>query len=95
MVFFPKVLAFFLKITNIWQKSRDFLFADFFSGFLRAIGRYEFFLWIFGCLECVSSMYCLTFTKSVNTKIHLQKHFCIIERFLVSMLPSGGGRQAT
>jgi hypothetical protein len=42
MVFFPEVLAFFSEITNIWQKSRDFLFADFFSGFLTSIGWYGF-----------------------------------------------------
>jgi hypothetical protein len=57
MVFFPKVLAFFLEITNIWQKSRDFLLADFFSGFLRSKGWYGFsygFLVVFNVLhQCI------------------------------------------
>jgi hypothetical protein len=35
-------MVFFLEIINIWQKSRDFSFADFFLEILKSIGWYGF-----------------------------------------------------
>jgi hypothetical protein len=43
-------MVLFLEITNIWQKSRDFWFLDFFIEIIK-------FLWIFVCFECVSSIF--------------------------------------
>ncbi len=56
MVFFLKVLAFVLEITNIWQKSWDFWMVWFFLRFL--IPRLLWtFLCIIGCFVSFSSMF--------------------------------------
>jgi hypothetical protein len=65
----------FLEITNIFQKFCDFWLPDFFLEIFKYIGWCEIFLWIFGCLECVSIMYCLKFRSS--------EEFCIIGWCLV------------
>ncbi len=71
-----------LEITNIWQKSQDFWFAAFFIRFIKSLGWYGFFLWIFGYFECLSSMFCLNLLLILNykcyfIKTHFQKHFCV------------------
>jgi hypothetical protein len=53
-------MVFFLEITNIWQKSRDFLFADFFLEIYKIHWLVWNFPMVFGCFECDSSMFCLT-----------------------------------
>jgi hypothetical protein len=42
-------MDFFLEITKIWQKPRDFWFADFFLRFLKFTGWYGFSydFWLF------------------------------------------------
>ncbi len=53
-------MVLFLEITNIWQRSKDFCFADFFLEIYKIHWLVRIFLWIFfGCFECVSSMFCL------------------------------------
>ncbi len=52
-------MVFFLEITKIWQTSRDFWFADFFLEIFIIHRLVWIFLWIFGCFECVSSVFCL------------------------------------
>jgi hypothetical protein len=80
---FSKV--FFLKSQTFWQKSQDFWFADFFL----AIFKIHKLVWIFGCFECVSSMFCLNFITNLKfykrcfIKDNFQKHFCIIGWCLV------------
>ncbi len=69
-------MVFFLKITNIWHESQDIGFAEFF--FLEKIHRLVWiFLWIFGCFECVSLMFCfklyLKFYKRCLSPPPLQK----------------------
>jgi hypothetical protein len=77
-------MVFFLEITNIWQKYLHFWFADFFLETLKILRL----AWIFGCFECVSSMFFkvitnLKFYKCCFIKEGLQMHFCIIGLCLV------------
>ena len=53
----PRIWFFLLEITNIWQKSRDFWFADFFLEIFKIYRLVWIFLWIFACFESVSSMF--------------------------------------
>ncbi len=76
MVFFPKVLAFFQEITNIWQKSRDFCFGLVFLETFKIQRLAWIFLWIFDCLISISSMFIL-----ICTNIHLIK-CCFIKDLL-------------
>ncbi len=77
-------MVFFLEITNIWQKSGDFWFVDFFIQIFKILRLIWIFLWIFGCFEWVSSMFSINllqtlhFTNTAFIKADLQKHFCII-----------------
>jgi hypothetical protein len=50
-------MVFFLEITNIWEKSLDFWFADFFLEIFKTHRLFRIFLCIFGCFEPVSSKY--------------------------------------
>jgi hypothetical protein len=59
-------MVFFAEITNIWQKSRDFWFADFFIEIFNIHGLVWIFLRIFGCFECVSSLFCLKLLLILN-----------------------------
>jgi hypothetical protein len=47
----------FLEITNIWQKSRDFLFADFFLIFLKFRGWYGFLVVLNVFHHCMFNSY--------------------------------------
>jgi hypothetical protein len=49
-------MVFFLENANILG-SRDFWFVDFFLEIFKIYRLVWIFLWIFGCLECVSSMF--------------------------------------
>jgi hypothetical protein len=57
-------MVFFLEITNIWQKSRDFWFVD----FLLETFKIHCLLWIFCCFERVLSMFCLKLSLILNFK---------------------------
>ncbi len=56
--YLPYPMDFLLEITKIWQESRNFWFADFFLEILKIHSQVWIFLWIFGCFESVSSMFC-------------------------------------
>jgi hypothetical protein len=78
-------MVFSLEITKIWQKWQAFWFANFFLEVVKIHWLVWIFLLLFGCFECVSSMFCfkllpvliLNFTNAV-IKYDLQKHFCIM-----------------
>ncbi len=52
-------MVFFLEITNNWQTSLNCWFADFFLEIFKIHRLVWIFLWIFGCFECVLSVFCL------------------------------------
>ncbi len=45
-------MVFFLKITNIWKKSQNFWFADFFHKIFKIHKLVWMLVWIFVCFEC-------------------------------------------
>jgi hypothetical protein len=54
----------FLEITTI----RDFWFTDFFLEIFKIHRLVWIFLWIFGCFECVSTMFCIKLLLILNLK---------------------------
>jgi hypothetical protein len=60
------------------MKNVDFWFAGFFLKILEIYRLICIFLWVFGCFECVSSMFCLkllpilNFTNTVLTRRPLE-----------------------
>ncbi len=78
-------MVFFLEIANIWQKSQDFWFADFFLEIFKIHRLVWLFIWIFLVVLNVSHqcfdlklLRILNFTNAVFIKDNFQKHFCII-----------------
>jgi hypothetical protein len=51
---------------TVEHKSRDFWFASFFLGILEIYRLVCILLWVFGCFECVSSMFCLKLLLILN-----------------------------
>jgi hypothetical protein len=71
-------MIFFLEITNIWQKSQDCRFVNFFLEIFKFHSLLGIFLWIFGGFEFTASMYCLKLLlKRCFVKDNLQKHFWV------------------
>jgi hypothetical protein len=74
-------MVFFLEITNIFQESQDFWFADFFLRIFKIHKLVWIFLWIFGCFEFVPSMFnlklllILNFTDAVLSKTTVSSIF--------------------
>jgi hypothetical protein len=66
-------MVFFLEITKICQRPKDFWFAEFFLEILKIHRLVWIFLRTFGCFECVSSMFCLklflNFTNASKAKM--------------------------
>jgi len=61
-------MGFFLEIKNIWQKSRDFWFADFFLEIFKKAGMD--IPMDFGCFESVSTRYIKNiYIKRATSKI--------------------------
>jgi hypothetical protein len=50
----PQGKVFLLEYTNIWQKSRGFLFVYFFLVIFKIHRLVLIFMWIFGCFKCVN-----------------------------------------
>jgi hypothetical protein len=67
-------MDFLMEITKIWQKSRDFWLADFFLEIFEIRSLVLIFLWIMGCFESISSMFCLKLLPGTN--------FILDKRFL-------------
>jgi hypothetical protein len=65
-------MLFFLENTNIWKKSQDFRFSDFFIEIFNIYRLIWIFIKIFGCFEYVSSMFCL---KGPKHEIFIAKFF--------------------
>ena len=84
--------VFFLEITNIWQKSQDFWFVDFFLQILKIRRLVWIFLWIFGCFECVSSIFCLKLIKAVLSQT-LSEAFWYHRMVSYEHAPNGGWRK--
>jgi hypothetical protein len=61
-------MHFLLEITKIWQKFQDFWFANFSPQIIKIHKLVWIFLWIFGCFESVSSIFCLKLLLILNVK---------------------------
>ncbi len=46
-------MDFLVEITQVWQNSRDFWFADFFSRFLKSIGWFGFLVVAYSVLTTI------------------------------------------
>ncbi len=75
-------MVFFIEITQVWQKSQDFWFANFFLEIFKIHRLVWIFLCIFSCFESVSTMFCFELLLILNLT-NLWMHICIIGWWLV------------